>query len=177
MKIIWSLSLLLTGFVSFGQTSYLDKGTGSGESLKLGAKAMDGLSENNVEAIWALCSPKAKMDTAAIEGIATLISEEYQANEGREPVMDLKNNVPNGSYERTFYQMNEDGSIVYLLQVKMSVVEENGRAVISTIKSLKGAAVHKYDRLIKVSPEEKETTAPKEKHIPKQRKTDEEEED
>jgi hypothetical protein len=42
---------------------------------------------------------------------------------------------------------------------------------------LTGASVRKYDKLIKVNPEEKEEIEPKTKQVPKSGKTDEEEGD
>lgn len=167
MKLILSIGLVLSSMVSFSQASYFDKGAGSDESMKLGSATMDMITENNVEGIWENWSPKSKPDTTGVKEMGNLVSEKYQAGEGHEAVIEIKDNVPVASYERTFYQSDDAGNIQYLFQIKISMSTVNGKTVISTIHALNGAAVHRYDRLLKAdSVEPKEPREPKEPKEP-----------
>ncbi len=164
MKFIWSLSLVFCSVVSFGQASYFDKGTGSDAGIKLGSSTMDMIAENNVDGIWENWAPRAVKDTAGIKEMGKLISEEFQAGEGHDAVIDVRENVP-ASYERTFYQTKESGVIQYLYQVKINMNLVNGKPMITAIHALKGPAVHRYDRILKADAtdtEEKPEKAEKE---------------
>jgi hypothetical protein len=175
MKLLLSAGLLLSSLISFGQINYLDKGMGSEQILKLGASAMDKISETNIESVKEDCAPRAHIDTVALKEAASKISEEYQASEGHEPVTELKENFPNSFYERTFYQTTDDGRIQYLLQVHMAIAERSGKAVITAIQVLKGPAVKRYDRILKAD----DGAEPVEKKAPpvRHKKGEEEEED
>ena len=152
MKLLLSMGLLLSTAVSFGQANYFDKGSGNAENIKVASATMDMIAENNIDAVWSNYVGKTKMDTTALQEMGKTISE-YQATEGHDAVTEPKEGAVT-LFERTYYQINDDGKIQYLYQIKMNVSERKGRPMVTAISSLKGAAVHRYDRLLKPESDE-----------------------
>jgi len=162
MKVILSIGLLLSSLISFGQANYFDKGSGTAADLKMASAAMDMIAENNMDGVWSDYAAKTKMDTAALQEMGKTVAE-YQASEGHDAVIETKEGSPVSLFERTFYQINEDGKIEYLYQIKMNISERKGKPTITAIHSLKGNAVHRYDRLLKPEADEPAEKIEKEK--------------
>jgi len=174
IQIIACSILLLGSFTSFGQTSYIDKGSGPAAGLKAAARVMELLSENDLEDIWNYCVPGMRVDTPALESAAAQIADDYQASEGRESVIDLKE-TPNSTYERTFYQASGNGPVTYLMQVRLTVTMQGGNPLVNNIRVVTGPSIRKYDKLIRSGQDE--PTAPEARPERKPRKQAEEEDE